>query len=65
MRTTQTDQRAGRTTRNVSRPKAAASQRDRRHHERQQAIARFEIWDRAMVRQHGWDYRRQMGWTLH
>ena len=29
------------------------------------AVARYQAWDREMIRLHGLLYYREMGWTLH
>jgi hypothetical protein len=65
MERTQQGQRDRQQQKAVSRRPAPASRHDRRHHERAAAIREFQNWDKAMVQQHGWDYRRQMNWTLH
>lgn len=65
MKRTQNDVRTEPGQAEISRRRPQQRRQDRRHHQQTSAIAKFQEWDRAMQRQHGPLYYREMGYTVH
>jgi hypothetical protein len=49
----------------INRQRLPQRRYDRQRPETASAIREFEVWDRAMQRQHGALYYRAMGYTVH
>ena len=64
MKRTQNDDRDKPGHTEISRRRPQVHRQSRRQHQAS-AIARFREWDRAMQRQHGPLYYREMGYTVH